>query len=140
MYAGNKRYSNCTGQFVNLVKGLYGNTPVEIESDFREKITGSEKKEEFDPSTYKPQDIGIIEELNVPVANGEEEILLVELFPMIAKKFLTNRKISEFEKELERQMLEEIKKSEEKFVTMIDGLSGNYMTDDLEFDGKYQQD
>ena len=140
MHEGRTRYSSCTGQFVNLVKGLYGNTPVEITPDFREKITGSPMKEEFNPSSYKPQTIEDIPELGVPVAEGLEEVLLVELFPMIAKKFLKNKKLREFEEEYDRQMMEQQKKAEEQFITMIDGLSGNYMTEELEFDGKYQQD
>ncbi|MCD4657386.1 MAG: carboxylase, partial [Planctomycetes bacterium] len=139
MFEIKPRYSNCTGQFINLVKGLYGNTPVEIEPGFREKITGSWQKEKFDPSTYKPQENETIVELDVPVAANAEEMMLIELFPLVAKKFLKNSKIKEFEKELELKLAEAEKEAEEHFVTMIDGLSGNYMTDELDFEEKFEQ-
>ena len=139
MFCNKPRYCDTTGQFINLVKGLYGNTPVEIDPKFREKITGSWQKEEFDPSTYKPQEIEKIVELDVLVAENAEEILLVELFPMVAKKFLKNRKIRKFEEELDRKMAAAEKESEEDFVSMIDGLSGNYMTEELDFDDKFEQ-
>ncbi len=139
MFAGKPRYSTCTAQFVNLVKGLYGKTPVPIAPDFRKKITGNSEEQKFDPTSYKPQEIEKIEELDKPVAENEEEELLVELFPMVAKKFLKNRKLAEYGKQLAEEEEQYARETEAEFKSLIDALQGNYLTDDIAIEGKFEQ-
>ena len=50
---GNPDYSNPSNQFISLVKGEYGHTPVPVDPAFREKITGSPVEKPYDVSSYK---------------------------------------------------------------------------------------
>lgn len=132
-------YSNLSTQFRNLVKGLYGETPIAIDPDFREKICGVRTEEPFDSSSYKPQDNPIILEDfgGIKLAATEEEELLLELFPNVARNFLTNRKeaeVAELKRQIEFELnahSEEKRKEflnlsdEEKAARILDGLMQN---------------
>ena len=136
---GDEMYANLSTQFKNLVKGLYGKTPIAIDPDFREKICGVRDEIPFDSSSYKPQDNPIIlEDLGgIKLAATEEEELLVELFPNVARNYLTNRKeaeVAELKRQIEFEMnahSEEKRKEfqnlsdEEKAQRIIDGLMYN---------------
>ena len=50
---GNPDYTNKNNQFISLVKGEYGNTPVAVDPKFREQITGSAEEKPYDVSSYK---------------------------------------------------------------------------------------
>ena len=109
-------YANVSTQFNNLVKGSYGKTPIAIDPEFRKKITGNPKEIPFDIQNYKPQENPIILEDfgGIKLAATEEETLLLELFPNVARNYLTNRKEQEVY-ELKRQIEFEMKEiSEEK--------------------------
>ena len=45
---GNPDYSNKSNQFISLIKGEYGKTPVAITPEFREQITGSPVEHPYD--------------------------------------------------------------------------------------------
>ena len=91
--AGKQMYSNVSNQFVNLVKGEYGKTPVEIDPEFRHKIAGTYDAIPYDMSKYKTQENPVIAEAgNVKLAENEKEQLLLELFPLVAKNYLTKLK------------------------------------------------
>ena len=94
---GRPLYSNPSNQFIALVKGEYGKTPLPINPDFREKITGSREEQPYVGSDYDAQENPIIEELGVPVAENEKELLLLELFPMMAQNYLVKKKTKEHE-------------------------------------------
>ena len=53
---GRDKYANPSNQFVALVKGEYGKTPVPVKPEFREKITGSPVEVPYDTSKYKRQE------------------------------------------------------------------------------------
>ena len=53
--AGRAMYTNKSAQFVGLVKGDYGRTPVKISEDFREKICGFREERPYDTSKYQKQ-------------------------------------------------------------------------------------
>ena len=89
---GRPMYSNPSNQFVALVKGEYGKTPVPIDPEFRLKITGSRDEVPYDPSDYEMQENPVIEEVGVQLAENEKEVLLLELFPMMAHNFLAKKK------------------------------------------------
>lgn len=93
---GRDKYANASNQFVALVKGEYGKTPVPVDPEFREKITGSPLEVPYDTSKYKKQENPLLPEWgNVQLAQNEEEVLLLELFPSVAANYL--RKIREEE-------------------------------------------
>ncbi|MBW6478547.1 MAG: carboxylase [Bacteroidales bacterium] len=90
--AGKPIYTNKSNQFVNLVKGLYGKTPIPIDPEFRKQITGSPKEIAYDPKDYQKQENPTLDEFGgVKLAANEKEELLLELFPSVANNFLTNR-------------------------------------------------
>jgi len=89
---GRPMYSNPSNQFIALVKGEYGKTPIPIKPEFREKITGSPAEMPYDPSGYQMHDNPVIEDLGVKLAEDEKEVLLLELFPAVATNFLTKQK------------------------------------------------
>lgn len=91
--SGKPFYTNNSSQFVNLVKGQYGKTPIPVDPEFRLKITGSREEIPFNTDGYVRQANPLIPEMgeNYHLANNEKEELLLELFPNVAIKFLNNR-------------------------------------------------
>ena len=53
--AGRPIYTTKSSQFVNLVKGEYGKTPVPIDPEFRIKIAGVREETPYDTSKYQMQ-------------------------------------------------------------------------------------
>lgn len=93
---GKPDYTTTNNQFISLVKGEYGKTPVAIDPAFREKITGSPVEKPYDVSSYKKPVNPVIEELGgVPLASNTEEMLLLELLPSVANGFLRKRRNEE---------------------------------------------
>jgi len=90
---GKPFYSNNSNQFVNLVKGSYGKTPIPVDPDFREKIAGTRIEVPFNTSNYEKQPNPSFPKYgeNVKLASNEKEELLLELFPTVANKFLNDR-------------------------------------------------
>lgn len=105
---GSEMYKNLSNQFISLVKGEYGKTPIPVNSHFREKITGSPDEIPYDTSKYKMQPNPAIDGLGVRVAENEKEILLLELFPLIARSYLTKQKEELHSKEEQVQKEEEV--------------------------------
>jgi pyruvate carboxylase subunit B len=91
--AGKPLYATKSVQFVNLVKGEYGKTPVPVDPAFREKITGSPVETNYDTSRHQMQPNPALEQFGgVKLAENEKEVLLLELFPQVAKDYLTRVK------------------------------------------------
>lgn len=108
---GNADYSNPSNQFISLVKGEYGKTPVAVDPAFREKITGSPVERPYDVSKYKKPDNPVLEELGgVKLASNNEEYLLLELLPSVANGFLRRRRQEEYD----AKKAQEIKDNPEK--------------------------
>lgn len=94
---GKPDYSNTSNQFISLVKGEYGKTPVPIDPTFREKITGSPIEKPYDVSSYKQPDNPVLEDLGgKKLASNDEEYLLLQLLPSVANGFLRKRRAEEF--------------------------------------------
>ena len=99
--AGKPMYSNVSNQFVNLVKGEYGKTPVPVDPEFRLKIAGTREEIPYDTSKYQMQPNPELPEAGgVKLAANEKEVLLLELFPQVAKNFLTKQKVAAYEAHL----------------------------------------
>jgi pyruvate carboxylase subunit B len=101
---GLPRYTNNNTQFVNLVKGSYGNTPIPVNPEFREKITGSPMEIPYDTSTYQKQMNPMFPEYGKhKLAENEKDELLLELFPNVATPFLKKRLEDIYGKEIETE-------------------------------------
>ena len=91
--AGKPKYTTTSNQFVNLVKGEYGRTPVEIDPEFRLQIAGTREAIPYDTSKNQRQPNPVLEDAGgVKLAENEKEELLLELFPAVAKDYLTKVK------------------------------------------------
>ncbi len=132
---GNQAYTTKSIQYVNLVKGVYGHTPVSIDPEFRYKIAGVREETPYDTRFYKKQDNPIFEEYGgVKLAQNEKEQLLLELFPSVANDYLKRRmednymaEIHKIEEEKQRRLEEEKEKyrkltPEEKQKRLLEGL------------------
>ncbi len=94
---GNPDYSNPSNQFISLIKGEYGKTPVPVNPAFREQITGSPIEHPYDVSSYKKPENPVFEDLGgVKLASNDEEYLLLELLPSVANGFLRRRRTEEY--------------------------------------------
>lgn len=94
---GRPKYANPSNQFIALVKGEYGKTPVAVDPAFREQITGSPIEKNYDTSSYKRQDNPVLDEFGgVKLAKDEKEELLLELFPAVAGGFLRKQREAEY--------------------------------------------
>lgn len=95
---GKPDYTSKNNQFISLVKGEYGTTPVPVDPKFREFITGSPEEKPYDTSSYKKPENPVLDKFGgVKLAQNEEEYLLLELLPAVAKTFLTNKRKAEYE-------------------------------------------
>ncbi len=133
---GKPFYTNNSNQFVNLVKGSYGKTPVPVDPDFREKIAGTREEIPYNTAAYQKQPNPHFPRYgeNVRLASSEKEELLLELFPNVAAKFLNDKveriygaRLREAELEKQREFEAECQKylalsEEEKHAILIEGL------------------
>ncbi|MFI3328264.1 MAG: biotin/lipoyl-containing protein [Rikenellaceae bacterium] len=95
--AGRAMYTNKSSQFISLVKGEYGDTPDPIDPEFRLKICGTRDETPYDVSKYTMQPNPALEDAGgVLLAENEKEVLLLELFPSVAKGFLTKVKVDAY--------------------------------------------
>lgn len=96
--AGRPMYTTKNNQFVSLVKGEYGTTPVKIDPEFRFKICGVREESNYDISKYQHQPNPELPEAGgVKLAENEKEMLLLELFPLVAKPYLTGVKVKAYQ-------------------------------------------
>lgn len=104
---GNPDYSNASNQFISLIKGEYGHTPVAIDPAFREKITGDATEHPYDVDSYKQPDNPVLEDLGgVKLASNDEEYLLLQLLPTVANGFLRRRRTEEYNANAEKKAAE----------------------------------
>ncbi len=97
---GQPFYTTKSVQFVNLVKGIYGKTPIEVDPDFREALCGTREETPYDTSKYQKQPNPSLPEFEgVKLATSEKEELLLELFPAVAGNFLKKKR------EIEHRMI-----------------------------------
>lgn len=132
---GNPVYTTKSIQFVNLVKGVYGHTPIEVDPKFRYKIAGVEEETPYDTRYYKKQPNPAFEEYGgLKLADNERDELLLELFPNVAYEYLKRvteekylKEIHVIEQEKRRKWLAEKEEyenltSEEKEQRLLSGL------------------
>lgn len=91
-------YTNKSNQFIALVKGEYGHTPVAVDPKFREQITGSAVETPYDVDSYvAPENSELAEFGGVKLCQKDDEYLLLQLLPIVARPFLTKRRQAEYE-------------------------------------------
>ncbi len=86
------RYKNVTKEFKGLIKGEYGQAPMEIDPEFRKQIIGDEE-----PITCRPADniAPELENLKKKASDyiqQEEDVLSYALFEQVAEKFFEKRR------------------------------------------------
>ncbi|MGL5317439.1 MAG: biotin/lipoyl-containing protein [Bacteroidales bacterium] len=89
---GTEMYKNLSNQFISLVKGEYGRTPIPVKPEFRMRIAGTADETPYDTTKYQMQPNPVLESVGMRLAENDKEVLLLELFPQIAKAFLTKQK------------------------------------------------
>ncbi|MEG2066170.1 MAG: carboxylase [Tannerellaceae bacterium] len=93
---GRPFYSHPSNQFVSLISGEYGRTPIPVDPEFRYKLTGRREETPYDPSAYAMQENPVLEEYGFRrLADNEKEVLLLELFPTVARNWLMNKRKQE---------------------------------------------
>lgn len=123
---GKEMYSNVSNQFVNMVKGEYGHTPIEIDPEFRMKIAGVREETPYDTSKYQMQENPTLADYGgVKLAENEKEVLLLELFPAVAKTYLTEAKKVRYEASRPK---EEAKAEVVKEVVVNTPITGNLIS------------
>ena len=123
---GQPDYSNPSNQFISLVKGEYGHTPVPVDPAFREKITGSPVEKPYDVSTYKKPENPVLEDLGgVKLAANKEEELLLELLPNVARTYLRKVRQAEYDA---AHAGKEAEKVEEKTAEAAEPVTGPTIT------------
>lgn len=119
---GKPMYTNVSNQFVNLVKGEYGHTPVPVNPEFRLKIAGVREETPYDTSKNQPQPNPILEQCGgVHLAENEKEVLLLELFPAVAKEYLTKVKCAASESAKPDQKPQQAVAEQPKKATVVTG-------------------
>jgi len=122
--AGNPFFTNNSVQFVRLVKGEYGKTPIEIDPDFREKIAGVREATDYDVTKYKKQENPILNDFGGGrLAGNEKEVLLLELFPNVAGPFLRKKIETKFVNAVRERRLARINKAGKKGKLLIRDLT-----------------
>lgn len=91
-------YTTNSKNFVDLVKGWYGKTPIPVSPKFRKKITGDPVESEYDTSKYVKQPNPVLKDMGgLKLAKDEKEELLLELFPNVADNFLKGVRQKEYD-------------------------------------------
>lgn len=119
---GNRDYSNPSNQFIALIKGEYGKTPVPVDPAFRELITGSPEEHPYDVNSYRKPANPTLDDLGgTPLAVNREEELLLELLPTVANGFLRKRRTAEY---AEKTPAKEMKPVREEAAVVIEAPTG----------------
>lgn len=71
--SGKPMYSNVSNQFVGLVKGEYGKTPVPVDPEFRLKIAGVREETPYDTSKYRMQPNPVLDRVRRRETGRERE-------------------------------------------------------------------
>ena len=95
---------------------------MKIDPEFRFKICGVREETPYDTSKYQMQPNPELPEAGgVKLAANEKEVLLLELFPLVAKNFLTDMKVKAYAASKPAEPKAEEKKAEESVAAAITG-------------------
>lgn len=123
---GKPFYTSKSVQFVNLVKGVYGKTPYPIDPEFRYAIAGTREETPYDTSAYRGEENPSLPQYGgTPLAVNEKERLLLELFPQVARGYLTKVREREWRETEKQRREEEQQRIDESNRAILDGLREN---------------
>ncbi len=126
--AGKPFYTTKSAQFVNLVKGIYGKTPVPVDPEFRLEIAGTRDEKPYDTSKHaKEANPELVEFGGLKLAIDEKEELLLELFPAVAKGFLKGLREKEYITEYIKQKTAEQNAVDAAQEHIFKGLANDYL-------------
>ena len=91
-----ERYKTVTKEFKDMVKGMYGKTPTDIDPEFRAQILKGEE-----PVNCRPADLmqPELEEMRKECAEWleqDEDVLTYAMFPKVAPKFFEARRNAKY--------------------------------------------
>ncbi|MDR0957595.1 MAG: oxaloacetate decarboxylase subunit alpha [Clostridiales bacterium] len=86
-----ERYKIKPVETKNLVKGMYGKTPVPITEEVRKKIIGDETPITERPGSLIQPQMDVLRQETKSFAESDEDVLSYALFPQIAKDFFAFR-------------------------------------------------
>jgi len=125
---GKPFYTTKSVQFVNLVKGIYGKTPYPVDPEFRYAIAGTREEVPYDTATYQGEENSLLPQYGgTPLATNEKERLLLELFPQVARGYLTKVREHEWRETEKRRRENEQQRIDEANRAIFDGLRQNIL-------------
>lgn len=125
---GNVDYSNASNQFISLIKGEYGHTPVPVDPAFRQQITGDAAEHPYDVESYRQPENPVLDDLGgVKLASNDEEYLLLQLLPSVANGFLRRRRTEEYQAKNARQA-EKTETEEAKPAKSVEPITGEVLS------------
>lgn len=86
-----ERYKQVTKEFRGLVKGEYGETPVEIKQEFADKILGGEERIKGRPADSIPNELDKFRSEIAEYIEQDEDVLSYALFGQVATKYFEYR-------------------------------------------------
>ena len=87
-----ERYKMCNDQFKDLVAGMYGKTPVDIDPEFRKKIIGDREPVTCRPADRIEPELDKLRKECAQWIEQEEDVLSYAMFPKVAPGFFEKRK------------------------------------------------
>ncbi len=86
-----ERYKSVSSEVKNYLRGLYGKTPGEVNSQVRSIAVGKSEVIEVRPADLLSDELGKLTEETATFAKSEEDVLTYAMFPELAKTFLEER-------------------------------------------------
>ena len=141
-----ERYKNISKETSDLLAGLYGKTPSEVNEDLRKLAIGEKDPIECRPADLIQPEMDKLKEefkfkakqMNFDVKlDSEEDLLTFSLFPQVAEKFFCNRNNPDFFEEEPLQLVEKeegiysVTVNNQQFLVSVDGVSAELLTQDL---------
>lgn len=124
---GKPMFTTLSNQFISLVKGEYGKTPIPIDPAFRKQITGKSQEQPYDANKYQdPENPPVPGGKGELIAENEAEMLLLQLFPVVATGYLKKIKIQRLEEKQTIQVTSDIEHPAEEVqnTTMTEPITG----------------
>lgn len=91
-----ERYKTVTKEFKGLVRGEYGKTPVDIDSEFQKKICGTEELISCRPADLLEPELEKMKDECSEWIEQDEDVLSYAMFPKVAPKFFEERRNNKF--------------------------------------------
>ena len=91
-----ERYKTVTKEFKAMIKGEYGQTPMELAPEFIKKILGDEERITCRPADLLKPELDELREKCAQYLEQDEDVLSYALFEQVAEKFFEYRKAQKY--------------------------------------------